>query len=198
MNVAMPLRRFVAALSLLTALSVGIASCASPPLTLYALGVPSAASEAAPLSSKSLVIEVRRVAVPDYLDSEDILLRAGNILVRSTQGRWATRVSLGVTYLLTGMLAERRPDALVTDQSPIGAPSYRLFINIGTLDVTNTGTATLDADWQFVPRDQALSTQRARGSFTSTGPVATDQDVVNLTIAVLRQLADAIDVTSLH
>ncbi len=174
------------------------ASCASPPLAMYTLGAPVAGAGAAPLGGKPVVIEVRRVAIPDYLDSQDILVRDGNTLVRSAQGRWATRVSLGVTAYLTGALQLRRPDALVTDQTQVDPPAYRLFITIGTLDVTKDGTATLDADWTIAPRNPALPVQRARGHFTSTGPVATDQDVVNLTLAVLRQLADAIDVNGLR
>jgi uncharacterized lipoprotein YmbA len=198
MSIARSMRRLVTAFALLSAAALLAASCASPPLTLYTLGVPSAASDAAPLGNRTLVIEVRRVTVPDYLDSEDILVRDGNILVRSSQGRWATRVSLGVTYFVTGKLAQRRPDALVTSESPPESPAYRLSIDVSTLDVTSGGTATLDADWQFVPRDAALPTKRGRGRFTSTGPVATDQDVVTLTVAVLQQLADAIDVTGLR
>jgi uncharacterized lipoprotein YmbA len=173
-----------------------IASCASPPLTLYTLGAPAAASGAAPLGGKAIVIEIRRVAVPDDLDSQDILVRDGSTLVRSTLGRWASRVSLGVTSYLTARLAQRRPDALVTDQPQIEPPDYRIFVTISTLDVTTSGTATLEADWLIVPRNPAQPTRRDRGRFTSTGPVATDQDVVSLYTAVLRQLADAIDVAS--
>jgi uncharacterized protein len=191
----MSIIRLFAALSAVALLTV---SCASPPLTLYTLGVPSASADTAPLGGKPMVIEVRRVTVPDYLDTEDILVRDGNTLVRSSQGRWGTRVSLGVTYFLTGKLAQRRPDALVSNQTPIEAPTYRLFINIGTLDVTSSGTVTLDANWELVPRDPALPVRRHRGRFTSTGPATTDQDVVALTVAVLQQLADAIDVTSLR
>jgi uncharacterized lipoprotein YmbA len=192
------LRSLCRAVTMMSAVAFLAVSCASPPLTLYTLGVPSAASDAAPLGGKPLVIEVRRVTIPDYLDTEDILVRDGNTLVRSSQGRWGTRVSLGVTNFLTGKLAQRRPDALVTDETPIAPPNYRLFINISTLDVIGSGTVTLDADWELVPRDPALPLRRERGRFTSTGPVATDQDVVTLTVAVLQQLANAIDVTSLR
>jgi uncharacterized lipoprotein YmbA len=191
-------RRLVAAFASLCAVGVLTASCASPSLTLYTLGLPSAASDTAPLGAKPVVIEVRRVAIPDYLDSQDIVVRDGTILVRSTQGRWASRVSLGVTHFLTARLARRRPDALITDQPQIESPNFRLFVTISTLDITSGGTATLDADWLIVPRDPAQPTRRARGHFTSTGPVATDQDVVSLTMAVLQQLADAIDIGSLR
>ncbi len=186
------------ALALAAMLAFLLASCASPPLTLYTLGPPGVGSGTDPLASKALVIEVRRVAVPDFLDSEDILVRNGNALARSTQGRWATRVSMGVTSFLTARLAQRRPDALVTDQPQVTPPNYRLFVTISTLDVTSAGTATLDADWTIVPRDPAQPVIRDRGRFTSTGPVATDQQVVTLTEAVLTQLADAIDITHLR
>jgi uncharacterized lipoprotein YmbA len=148
-------RRLVAAFASLCAVGVLTASCASPSLTLYTLGLPSAASDTAPLGAKPVVIEVRRVAIPDYLDSQDIVVRDGTILVRSTQGRWASRVSLGVTHFLTARLARRRPDALITDQPQIESPNFRLFVTISTLDITSGGTATLDADWLIVPRDSA-------------------------------------------
>jgi uncharacterized lipoprotein YmbA len=182
----------------LLAVALLAASCASPPLAIYTLGAPSGGSAAAPLGGKPVVIEVRRVAIPDYLDTQDILVRDGNTLVRSTQGRWATRVSMGVTAYLTGALQQRRPDALVTDQTQVDPPTYRLFVTIGTLDITKDGMATLDADWTITPRNPALPVRRARGHFTSTGPVATDQDVVALMLAVLRQLAVAIDVGGLR
>jgi uncharacterized lipoprotein YmbA len=190
------LRRGVASLAF--ALACLLASCASPPLTIYTLGAPAAAVGTGPLGQKTMVIEVRRVSVPDFLDSQDILVRDGNVLVRSTQGRWATRLSLEATYFLTSELARRRPDALVTDQQPIEPPNDRIFVTISRLDVTSAGTATLDADWQIVPRDPKQPVRRGRAQFTSSGPVATDQDVVTLTKAVLAQLAEAIDVPSLR
>jgi uncharacterized lipoprotein YmbA len=173
------------------------ASCASPPLTIYTLGAPGPGVDAAPLNRKTTVIEVRRVAIPDYLDSQDILVRDGNVLVRSTQGRWATRVSLETTYFLTSELARRNPDAVVTDQPQIEPPADRVFVTISRLDVTTAGVATLDADWQIVPRNPAQPVRRGRARFTSNGPVATDQDVVTLTKAVLTQLADAIEAAGL-
>jgi uncharacterized lipoprotein YmbA len=175
-----------------------VASCASPPLTLYTLGGPADTIDTAPLGGRAIVIEVRRVAVPDNLDSQDIVVRNGSTLVRSTQGRWASRVSLDVTSTLTARLAQRRPDALVTDQPQIEPPNDRIFVTISTLDVTAGGTATLEADWLIVPRNPAQPTQRQRGRFTASGPVVTDQDVVALYTAVVRQLADAIDVASLR
>jgi uncharacterized lipoprotein YmbA len=193
-NPNLPRRRTVLAL----VIAWLVASCASPALNLYTLDAPGTAADSAPLSGKPVVIEVRRVAIPDYLDTQDILVRAGNTLNRSQHGRWASRLSLGATHFLAGRLAERRPDALVTDQPQIEPPTYRIFVTINTLDVTTAGVATLEADWLIVPRNPALPTRRARARFSATGPGATDQDVVLLDQAVLRQLADSIDVASLR
>jgi uncharacterized lipoprotein YmbA len=198
MSVAPPRDRDIASLLPIIALVLLAASCASPPLSLYTLEPSDAPTKAAPLTSKAIVIEIRRVVIPDFLDTQDILVRNGNTLQRSTHGRWASRLSLGITRYLTGLLAARRPDALVTDQPQFEAPSDRISLVISTLDVTNAGTATLEADWTIVPRNPTLPTQRRRGRFTASGPVASDQDVVTLLQVVLTQLADAIDISHLR
>ena len=169
-----------------------LTGCAAPPLTLYSLGVPAAGSAAEPLGRKPLVIAVARVSLPDELDTQDIVVRDGSTLRRSAVGRWASRLSLGVTDRLTERLAERQPRALVTDRPLTETPSYRVLVNIGRLDVSAAGVATLDADWLVVPRDPAAPTLRDRGHFTATGPVATDQDVVTLVGGLLDQLGAAI------
>ena len=191
-------RRRVMAPALAFVVALMTASCASPSLAIYTLGTPAAAADTAPLSGKATVIEMRRASVPDNLDSQDILVRNGSTLVRSTRGRWASRLSLSVTTYLTARLAQRLPAALVTDQPQIDPPDYRIFVTISRLDVTAAGVATLDADWLVVPRNPARPTWRRRGRFSSTGPVANDQDVVALYRAVVSQLAGAIDVAKLR
>jgi uncharacterized protein len=179
-----------------------VAGCAAPPLTLYTLG--GSADPSAPphaelsLGTKPTVIELSRVTVPDELDTEDIVVRDGSTLRRSVQGRWASRLSLGITAQLTRRLAERRPDALVTDRPQAEAPSYRIVINVSRLDVTTGGVATLEADWLIVPHDTAITTHRDRARFTVTGPAATDQDVVTLDEALLDRLAAVIDISTLR
>jgi uncharacterized lipoprotein YmbA len=169
------------------------ASCASSPVTLYTLAPPSNVARPPSLARPTAVIQVRRVSVPDYLDSEDILIRKGDVLIRSTSGRWASRLSLGVTRFLAVCFARRRPDALVTDQVPGGAPDERMEIAIGEFDVTSAGSGVLDASWQIVPVNPGLSVRRGRGRFTANGPVTNDQDVVTLMSGLLQQLASAVD-----
>ncbi len=191
-------RRHVVGLVLAGVATLLTASCASPSLAIYTLGAPAARSDAAPLGRKPIVIEVRRVSVPDNLDSQDIMVRNGSMLIRSTRGRWASRLSLAVTTYLTARLAQRRPDAVVTDQPQIESPNYRIFVTINRLDVTAGGVATLEADWLVVPRNPTQPTSRGRGRFTSDGPVATDQDVVALYSAVVSRLAGTINVAKLR
>jgi uncharacterized protein len=174
------------------------ASCASPPLSVYTLQPSDAPVTRAPFGRQTSTIEIRRVAIPDYLDTQDIVVRNGNTLQRSSHGRWASRLSIEITRYLTGILAARRPNALVTDQPQIETPNDRIFVTISDLDVTSAGLATLEANWTIVPRNPAQPIRRQRARFTATGPVTNDQDVVVLTQAVLTRLADAIDITHLR
>ncbi len=64
--------------------------------------------------------------------------------------------------------------------------------------MTAEGTATLETDWQLVPRDPAHPARRDRATVSAAGPVATDADVVALVGAVLDQLAARIDVAGLR
>jgi hypothetical protein len=172
-----------------------LGSCGAPPLTVYTLGPPATAADAAPLGRTPVVIAVARVSIPDDLDTEDIVVRAnGSTLRRSRSGRWASRLSLGITDRLTQRLAERRPDALVTDRPLSDTPTWRVLVNIGRLDVTTAGVATLDADWLIVRHGSSGQARPDRGHFSATGPVATDQDVVTLVGRLLDQLAGAIDI----
>jgi uncharacterized protein len=175
-----------------------VTSCASAPLSLYTLKPVDAPVATVPFSGRMPVIEIRRVVIPDYLDTQDILVRNGNILQRSPHGRWASRLSIEVTRYLTGLLATRRPNALITDQLPVSTPNDRIFITISNLDVTSAGLATLEADWTIEPQNPTQRIRRQRVRITANGPVSTDQDVVILMQAVLTQLADAIDIAHLR
>ncbi len=176
--------------------------CGAPPLTLYTLHGAPAASDTLPprppLGRKPTVIEIVRVTLPDEIDTEDIVVRDGSTLRRSERGRWASRLSLGVTDRLTALLAASRPDALVIDRLQGEVPSYRVLVNISRLDVTNRGVATLEADWLIAPHDPATPTRRNRARFVETGPVATDQQVVTLEEKLLDRLAAAIDLSALR
>ncbi|MBB2200027.1 membrane integrity-associated transporter subunit PqiC [Gluconacetobacter tumulisoli] len=174
-----------------------LAGCASPPVRFYTLGAPAIATGAVPVTSAALaptapVVEVGRIVVPDYLDGQDIVVRSGNQIDRSASGRWASRLSVGATDLITARLAQARTDLFVTDQPQPLPATWRLTVNVSRLDVTRDGTAALDADWSIIPHDPRLPILHNRASLTQSGSAATDGAVATLTQALLDQLADRI------
>ena len=179
------------ACSVLTALS--LAACAAPPLRLYTLAEPPVSADARPLPRGVAVIEVDRLVLPDVLDSDDIVLTDGDVVQRSRTGRWASRLSLLATDLVTSRLAMRAPDALVTEQWGAREPDYRVMIHITRLDVTSKGRALLDAEWEIRSRSSARRILRGRAEVALSGPDASDRDIASLDTALFERLADAIE-----
>jgi len=175
-----------------------LGACAAPSLSVYTLRTPATAHDRPPLGKTPVVIAVSRVTIPDELDTEDIVVRDGMTLRRSRLGRWASRLSLGITDRITQRLAARYPGALVTDRPLTATATDRVLINISRFDVGTTGATTLDADWVVVPHDPAKPTRRDRLHVATTGSVASDQDVVSLMGASLDRLAGAIDIPGLR
>jgi len=172
---------------------MALAGCAAPPLSLYTLSGGSGPDQPArPLGAHPFVIEVARVTIPDDLDTEDILLQDGSVLRRSKTGRWASRLSLEITSMLTQKLAGRHPEALVTDMRQLTPPSERLLVSITRLDLSANGVAEFAADWQIVPEDARARMMRDRVQFSLSGLVANDRDVVALEKQLIDKLADAI------
>jgi uncharacterized protein len=176
--------------ALLALLLVGCA--AAPPLRLYTLGDPPVSKHAEPLPREAAVIEVDRLILPNDVDSEDILLRDGDVLKRSPTGRWVSPLSVLATDLVTSRLARRAPDALVTDQWPAGSPDYQIMIHVARLDVTGRGLAVMDVNWQILAGHSGKRAMRDRIEIRLAGPTTTDSDVVRLETALFERLADAI------
>jgi uncharacterized protein len=173
-------------------MTAGLAACAAPPLKVYTLDAPAVLVDTGPAQTQAS-LKVWRIVLPDYLDTQDIVLRKGSQINRSNHARWASRLSIGSTDLVTARLAAARPDLFVTDQPMVSPARYSLFINISRLDVSWDGTASLAADWTIVPRDERRSELHDRTAFALTGPVKTDADIVALTNAILGELAVRIE-----
>ncbi len=173
-------------------LALLLASCAAPPLRFYTLAEAPVRKDTRPLPPGAAVIEVDRLVLPNAVDSEDILLRDGDVLERSPTGRWVSQLSLLATDLVTSRLAMRAPDALVTDQWPAEAPDYRVMIQVAQLDVASNGLAVMDADWQIFARVPERRPIRGRAQIRLSGPIATDEDIVRLETALFDRLADTI------
>ncbi len=175
---------------------LSLAGCASPPLRLYTLGVPSDANVSEPhLSARATTIAISRIILPDYLDSQDIITRQGEEILRSTRSRWATRLSIGVTDLLTNVLSNKRPSELITDQPLADVVTMRVQIDISRFDVDANGVATLDATWAVLPRDPNQPLTRERTHLVATGAVGTDAQVAALMRELVIRLADRVNTT---
>jgi len=170
---------------MLTALLVG---CAGPKLVTYTLTLPPTTTPERMLPRKPLVISVPAITVPNDLDGTDIIVRDGSVLQRSRAGRWASRLSVGVTARLAERLAERYPQAVVTTTPVSDTPALSIRINISRLDVGADGTGVLEADWTIVPGNPRQPERQQRVRIVQSGAVATDADVV----ALLGQLVDAL------
>jgi uncharacterized protein len=177
---------------------LALAGCAAgPALNVYTLSE-SPANEAATTSADpprpgTPVIEISRVSLPEYLDSRDLIVRQGDILERSRTGRWASRLSIAVTDLLTQQLTMRMPAAWVTDEPQARTPDYRLIVHIDRLDITSSGTGVVEADWEIVPRDASGEVSRYRSRFSMDGAVGTDEAVVHFERRLLDRLASEIE-----
>jgi uncharacterized lipoprotein YmbA len=173
---------------------LSLAGCAAPPLTTYTLSDAALAVPSGPLGAHPRVIEIARVAIPDALDSEDIVLRNNNILQRSTKGRLASRLSLEITALVTSRLAGRYPGDLVTDVHQPATPAERVLITISTLDLTTDGHARLVANWMIIPQDPAVPVLRDRVAMSRTFSAMGDGGSVSMETALINDLADEIRV----
>lgn len=188
-----PRRALLASLAMLP-----LSGCAAPALVLFTLAAPTAPTAGGALPTRLVVIEIARITLPDELDNEDILVRDGATLARSSTGRWASRLSLQVGERITQRLADRRPDALVVNRAQAQTPSYRVVINVARLEVLRDGSGMLEADWQIIPADAVQPVARDRGRFVSQG-LAGGNDVVVARIGnLLDQLAQAINVAGLR
>ncbi|RFD20042.1 membrane integrity-associated transporter subunit PqiC [Komagataeibacter melaceti] len=175
-----------------------LSACSSAPVRFYTLGAPAIATGEQTVGTTQItdstpVIEVERARMPDYLDSQDIMVRDGHEIVRSGLGRWASRLSVGATDLITARLAEKWPTIFVTDQPQPERPTWRLQINISRLDVSRDGKAALNADWAIIPQDPQASILRSRTVIATESSAASNANVAKVSESLLNELSNRIE-----
>ncbi|WP_051537149.1 PqiC family protein [Asaia prunellae] len=176
---------------LLSALALGLLSaCASAPVQFYTIA-PKASDMTLP-QKNAPVIYVPRLSLPDYLDTQDILVRDGSRLVRSSNGRWASRLSQSATDLIVARLSQNWPQKMVTAYPPIDTPDARLGITIERLDLLKEGQATLLASWSELPRDETSPPLQGHATVSVQGSVADDAAKAALLQQLFERLADKI------
>jgi uncharacterized protein len=145
------------------------------------------------------VMRLQRVLIPDYLDTVDILSREGAHEVHeSATGRFAERLSVGITHALRSDLASRLPQYSIALTQPPGAPTRQIVVAVDQLDIQPNGRCVLVADWTLLDADRKALLSADRGTFnaaaTAVGP--RDAAIVAAIADVVRQLADRIAVSA--
>ncbi|MCT6855278.1 MULTISPECIES: PqiC family protein [Bombella] len=185
-----PFRRTALALLGGCALLTG---CASPALRLYTLGIPAHSDDKSfRVPPNATIVAIDRVVIPDYLDCQDIISRNGEEIRRSQNARWVTRLSLGVTDLITNEIAATQPHMLFTDQPLIEAANMRVMVAISEFDVDVNHHAVLNAHWAIVPHDSTKPITQNIVHLSAEGPANTDADIAALMRNLVVQLADHI------
>jgi uncharacterized lipoprotein YmbA len=140
-------------------------------------------------------IELRTVAVPDYLDTTDIVRRtASNEVTTSATGQWGERLSLGVTRALALDLARRLPQMVIESRSAY-EPSRRLFVDVERFEIAEDGRCTLTARWRVTNSGGKDKPDSEQGTFIETSTAKTDAAEASAMTAAIDHLAGQIALT---
>ena len=173
-----------------------LSGCSSAPLRFYTLGAPAIEGASLPLRANTPVLTVDPVLIPDYLDNQDMIIRKGGLLDRSPNSRWASRLSRGITDLMTAQLSQAKPSIFITSHPSTATPATRLSVVITRLDITSEGHGTLEADWSFIPSEEQKPIVRHRAVFSTQGQSTTDAGNAALTHSLVEQLSTAISASA--
>jgi hypothetical protein len=181
-------------LALFSTALCGIAACSLPePLpAVYVLGsMPRATATEAPQTGL-LVVEVKRVQLPDYLDTTDIVERRGNQLVPSSTGRWGERLSVGMTRALTAALAARLPGTAVTAMPPVERPARQIQVDVAAFEARADHQLVLVVRWTIADGVSRQIFSAEQASLVEAIPGTGDGAVVETMSHVIEELADRI------
>lgn len=158
-------------------LSTGCGSFLKPaadPTRFFLLSVPAAEpTERAPKAARAVSVGLRRIELPAYLRSGDIVLRPGGTEVRpAPAGRWAEPLGPSITRVLQETLARDSGIAgVVVYPAPHAArPDFEITVQVAACEGVRDGAA-----WRsrFVARWEI----RSRGAEANGATVATGEFV---------------------
>jgi uncharacterized lipoprotein YmbA len=170
---------------------VALAACGSPTPTYYTLAAVPGTPQPLP---RPRTIELRRVAVPGYLDRSEIVHSTADFQVQvSDRERWGEPVADMVDRVFTEDLVQRLPGASVFSESgAISArPDLTVEVDLLRLDADASGQAVLLA--QVAIRRESDETSRADTVRLTMTPASRDtRDLVAADSALLGELADQV------
>jgi uncharacterized lipoprotein YmbA len=164
-----------------------LTSCASrAPPHLYLLAPPAYAGFV--IASGASAIQLQTVLVPDYLDTTDILLRAGPHEVKaSTTAQWAERLSQGVTHALQADLS--MGGAIITTNPPADPSAAQILVTIDDFDVWPNGHCVLAAHWTILRHASDAHGVDQRAVITMPPSTGGDASLVAAMAGAVDQLA---------
>jgi len=173
------------------ALLLAMAGCGSPTPNYYTL----AAVPGTPIPTRTRSIELRRVAVPGYLDRSEVVRSTADFQVQvSDRERWGEPVADMVDRVFTEDLVQRLPDASVFSES--GAISARpdlvVEVDLLRLDTDASGQVVLLAQVAVRRESGDAATRADTVRLTMTLPSPATRDLVAAESALLGQLADRV------
>jgi uncharacterized lipoprotein YmbA len=173
-----------------------LTGCGSYPLpTVYALGDPGPATPDVASDAGRPVFDLRTVTAPDDVDTTDILRSEGaNRVVASPTGRWAERVSVGVTQALAAALSRRLPDVVIETRSAYEAPR-RILVDIDRFEIGSSGRCLIAARWGITGADGKTGPWSDQGTFVETATSGTDAAAAAAMTLAANELADHIAIT---
>ena len=178
------------------AMAALVTGCSSLPITrIYVLGDPPALAIGVRSEAGLVVIVLRTVSVPDYLDTTDILRRSGpNEVIPSPTGRWGERLSLGLTDALASALSGRLPQLVITT-IPAAEPTRRLFVDVDRADIGIDGSCLVAARWRVTGIDGKTMAASSHGTFGETAASSDDSAVASAMTKVIGRLAEQVAAT---
>jgi uncharacterized lipoprotein YmbA len=136
------------------------------------------------------IIELSRVSLPDYLDSTDMLRRDGaRVLVPSSTGRWAERLSFVISDAMIPTLSRLAPQAVVSAGTE-SRPSRRLTLQIDRFDLAADGSCRISARWRWASADGKTTLSSASSSLERRAASPGDAEMAAAMTILLDQLAD--------
>lgn len=147
-------------------------------------------------SASGPVVQLRRVLVPGYLDTTDMIERVGQYQLKSSStGRWGERLSLGITHALGSDLAVRLPTNTVTFDHPAEKSVRQILVSVDRFDVWRDGHCVLTANWSILETHGGAVLAEGRGNFVTTpvrGGNPGDGAIVAGMADAVSELADSI------
>lgn len=170
------------------------AACGSsgPPPVEYVLGPAPAPAASTSTLARRLVVEVRPVRLPDYLDTRELVVRSGNQLLPSKTGQWAERLSVGMTRALALSLGMQLPNVIVLTSNPMERPARQVLVDVTAFEARGDRRVVLAARWTIADRTGRSSLLSEDAVLTESTESMDDATVVSAMNRAVEELASQI------